>query len=178
MKRNLYLVRHADSTWSEEIGNDFKRILTEEGVMNAEVMGERLVERKAKADLILTSPALRALETAKVIANALKYKEKELSEHPRIYEATSRTLIEIINMVDEKVKNLMLVGHNPAISRIVEFLTNNTLDNMPPAGIVHISFPSAESWSDVSLGSGKFEWYDYPSNSIHRSKASSSNVLA
>ncbi|MFW5658904.1 MAG: SixA phosphatase family protein [Bacteroidota bacterium] len=166
MKRHLYLVRHADSTWSEEIGNDFQRIVTEEGERNATEMGRRLKEKKVKPDLIMTSPALRAKKTAEIIASELGVKKGVIDEYQRIYEATTRILLEVINFAPDDVKNLMLVGHNPAISRIVEYLTNETLENIPPAGVVSMTF-EVERWPYVAMGAGEYNWFDYPHNSIH-----------
>lgn len=171
MKRLLYLVRHADSRWSEEIQGDFNRILTEEGEQNAAVIAERLLEKNVKPDLILTSPAVRAKATAEILCKELGLDEDDVLDiHPRIYEATGRILQDIINLQLDDVEQLMLVGHNPAISRVVEHFTGHLLENIPPAGAVGVAFET-DTWAEVGHASGEFLWYDYPHNTIHRTQS-------
>lgn len=164
--RSLYLMRHADSETVEDIDQDIHRSLTEEGKINASEMGKRLKERGVKPNLIYTSPAKRAKQTAEIIAKELGYAKSRIREHTLIYEATSRILLEVINSVEEEPENFMVIGHNPAVSRIVKHLTNEeSIENIPPTGVVSITFDITR-WSHVSMGNGHYDWYDSPQNAI------------
>jgi phosphohistidine phosphatase len=161
MTRTIYLIRHAASTWSETIGDDIARILTEEGKLQAEAMGTVLAENNIKPDLMLASPATRAKTTAEIIAAAVGYAADQVEEDSTIYQATARKLLEVINAQDDRYTSLALVGHNPAISRIVAYLTQYSLENMPPAGMACLEFEQ-ESWAFVSMATGTFKWFEAP----------------
>jgi len=165
MSLTLYLIRHADSQVHDEILHDFQRRLTEDGEHNARHMAEKLKEKEVLPDRIFTSPALRARATAEIIAEVLGYPTDDIEDQSRIYEATSRTLNDIINVTNDNYRSVMIIGHNPAISRIVAHLTNEEIENMPPAGVVCMNF-ELDNWIDISMGSGTYEWYDFPANSI------------
>jgi phosphohistidine phosphatase len=73
--------------------------------------------------------------------------------------------LDIINDVADDTTHMLLVGHNPAVSRIVAYLTQHSLENIPPTGAVGMSF-ELERWAFVAMATGTFEWFDSPQNAM------------
>ena|SRR2546428_4772017 len=158
--KTLYLIRHAKSDQTV-LGSDFDRPLNERGLKDAPKMAKRLLKRKVHPDLIISSPAKRALTTAKTFAETLNYGLKNIYEEILIYEASTSTLLSVINNIDDKYKVVLLFGHNPGITYIINYLTNSDLDNLPTCGLVKIEF-EFDSWKLVSAAGGTVSYLDYP----------------
>ena len=161
MARILYLVRHAKSDWSVPGQSDFDRALNKRGLFDAPLMGKILKELHVKPDLAISSPALRAKTTAEYISEQLEYPLEKISYDEEIYEASPRTLLRLINNLDDKNKSVMLFGHNPTFTYLAEYLSKEQLDNIPTAGAVKLHF-EFDSWSLVTEGSAEMIWFEYP----------------
>ncbi len=159
MKR-LFLVRHAKSDWSEPALSDFERPLNARGLRDAPFMAAKLAERMDDALTIVSSPANRAISTARYFAKALKINEKDIRLEKNIYEAAYTQLLDIVNGMDEKFSTVILVGHNPGFSLLSTYLSGKLID-LPTCGIAEIVF-ELESWKLVSGSSGILKKFDYP----------------
>jgi phosphohistidine phosphatase len=163
MKR-LTLVRHAKSSWANPGTPDRDRPLAARGERDSRKMGRRLVARKARPSLILSSPAVRAHETAKAIAAALKYPSEFLQLESEIYLATPKEITDLVRLQRDDFSDLMIVGHNPGLTDLVnELLPEFQLENLPTGGVVAIDLDS-ESWSKVLEEPARLVYYDYPKN--------------
>ncbi|MFW0718486.1 SixA phosphatase family protein [Pedobacter sp. N23S346] len=162
MAKQLLLVRHGKSDWGNLDLKDFDRPLNKRGKENAPEMAERLINKGFKFDLIVSSPAKRAKTTAKYFAEA--YKTDQIQFEEAIYEASSKTLLHIINGFKDEVDNVVMFGHNPGFTDLANELSDADLYNIPTAGMVLISFPF-DSWAMVSKGTGEMVFFDYPKNS-------------
>ncbi|MEQ9593404.1 MAG: histidine phosphatase family protein [Cyclobacteriaceae bacterium] len=160
MKR-LYLVRHAKSSWENLELRDFDRPLNERGERDAPRMGRRLKEREITPDLMLSSPAERALTTCKVIADIIGYQQSGIKTDKRIYHANEDQLLKILSEVNDKYKSVMLFGHNPGFTDFANLLFGEHIMNIPTCGIVAGKL-KIESWKQVSPGCGKLEFFDFP----------------
>ncbi len=160
MKR-LYLTRHAKSSWKDASLADFDRPLNKRGKMNAAFMGRRLQEYGAKIDLIISSPANRALKTATLIAKEIGFPKKKLAADDSIYEAELSALVAMIWEMDDSLRSVMLVGHNPGFTQLAEYLTNHKVDNIPTCGVFCVDF-NLISWKEISKGKGNLLFCDYP----------------
>ncbi|MCO7226857.1 histidine phosphatase family protein [Pleionea sp. CnH1-48] len=158
--KSLTLVRHAKSSWKFPELDDFERPLNKRGHRNAPKIAERLNEVGLKPDCIISSPAVRALSTAQIIADILLFERKRIIEHPDLYHASVKTLIGIICQQDDNLKHLMIVGHNPTLNDLL-WMTDVDIDNLPTCGVVNFSL-DIESWSSFSHQALKLEYYDYP----------------
>ena len=127
-------------------------------------MGQRLQQRKVEIDLILSSPAKRAKETAKTIAEQISLESRKIQWLESVYAAGSQTLLHLIQKLDDTLHNVMLVGHNPGMTTLAEHLTGVEIDNIPTCGIVAVDFEVA-SWKDIGAVKGKLAFYDYPKKS-------------
>jgi phosphohistidine phosphatase len=111
----------------------------------------------------MSSPAVRALTTARYFAKELGHDQLGIVEEPEIYEALTSTLMSVINDLDNQFSFIALFGHNPGITELVSNLCNKDLYNIPTCGMVLIEFPFDE-WNMVSAGTGEMVFYDYPKN--------------
>lgn len=145
--KTLYLVRHAKSGKDDLSLADRDRPLDDRGHREAPKMGKRLAKRDAKPDLILSSPALRALATAELIAEALDYRTKDIEVDDRLYASDVNTLLGVIHKLGDKQDRVMLVGHNPEFSELAHQLASEITD-MPTCAVAEFGF-DVKSWSQV-----------------------------
>ena len=157
----LYLVRHAKSSWKDVSVRDFDRPLNSRGEADAPFMGAKLKEKGILPDLIISSPALRAITTANILAEQMGLPVSQIRTEPRVYEALSSELLELVQECDPQLGSICLVGHNPAMTGFANQLSNAGIDNMPTCSICCIEFSLAD-WSQVSQDRGKLVFFDYP----------------
>lgn len=169
MQRTLVLVRHAKSSWVNPLQSDFERSLNERGEQDAPRMGERLQHLNIIPDLIISSTAKRAKQTAKKIAQPLGYSDEKILLVDKLYHCIPSVLEEVINEVDYSYNTIFIVAHNPGITDFVnELVPGFSIDNMPTCGIVaaHIE---AEEWSDFGFAKKEVFLFEYPKK-IHDSQ--------
>ncbi len=162
MKR-LSLLRHAKSSWDGG-ETDRDRTLNKRGQRDAPLMGTRLTARRLRPSLILTSPAVRAATTAGSVAQSLGYPREFIQREERLYLASRQTLIDVVTTQEDTFNDLLLVGHNPGLTELInELLPELRLDNLPTAGVACID-SEAESWADFTHGPLTLAFFDYPKN--------------
>ena len=163
MSKTLYLVRHAKSSWSDPSLSDRDRPLNKRGRRNAPDMGDRLVARGHRPDLIISSPAKRAFTTAKIIARKLDYAKSGIVMDESMYFAGVGGMVKMLERVDYGYQKVMIVGHNPAMTSLMNSLSGSDVYNMPTCAIAIIGYDMA-SWSDLSSEDGSLLEYDFPKN--------------
>ena len=146
--KHLWLARHAKSDWTDSDASDFDRELNERGLRDAPAMGRWLADHDVKPKVIVTSPARRALQTAELLAKGMGISEAFVFHEPRIYEAHTGTLQEVLEESDDNIDNLMLVGHNPAMTQLVNMMGGGPLDNLPTCGVAALSY-DVKRWIEV-----------------------------
>lgn len=161
MKRTLYLVRHAKSSWDNPELDDFDRPLNDRGKRDAPRMARRMKEREIVPDLLYSSPAARALKTCKEFAKVLGIKESAIKTDPELYHAGADLLLKKIQGLNDKHDMVMVFGHNPGLTEFANLLTGEHILNIPTAGVVAIRFKSG-SWKAIGEGTGKLEFFDFP----------------
>jgi phosphohistidine phosphatase len=162
--KQLILLRHAKSSWKDSSLNDHDRPLNKRGKKAAPLMGQRLAAKDKLPQLIISSTAKRALETAKHIARQINYPLADIKTMKSIYHASSMELIEIITHCNDKVDCLMLVGHNPTITQLSNQLlqASHQFNNIPTAGMLSINI-NIEHWQAFSPDAQtELLDYDYP----------------
>ena len=163
--KNLFLIRHAKSSWKNPELKDFDRPLNKRGQNDAPFMGKRLKKYDVKPDIIISSPAKRALETAKIIAGEIKFPQSDIITELAIYEGNRSDLINLINNIDDSLNIVLLFGHNPYITSCANYLCNVTVTNIPTCGIFCVEF-EINSWQEVSESSGKLRFFDFPKKHV------------
>lgn len=159
--KQLLLVRHAKSDWNTNAETDFDRPLNKRGHKDAPVMAERLLEKHIVPQHIVSSPALRAITTAKYFAELYNIDEKLIQLEPSIYEAPVSNLLSVINKLDNKYNFVALFGHNPGITGLAVKLSDSSVYDLPTCGVVLIEFPF-DDWAMISENTGEQKLYDYP----------------
>lgn len=159
--KSLILVRHAKTHPADYGMSDHSRTLMERGIADAETMGKRLAAKQVQPDLIVCSSAVRAESTAKILAKELGYAQDQILVKPEIYEAWLDEVLDVIHTLPDERNTVLLVGHNPAFTGMVELLSGIVLDHLPSAGIAHFQF-SIQSWKNVKEHSATLLDVDYP----------------
>jgi phosphohistidine phosphatase len=161
--KELFLVRHAKSSWDDPTISDHDRPLNERGYRNAPEMGRRLSDRGVSPDALISSTAQRARTTARIIADSLGWPEERVVLDRALYHASATELQEYIGGLDDSHFSVMLFGHNPGMTSLVSHLYGLALDNLPTCGVVHLQF-SAESWAEASRSMPCEALIDFPKN--------------
>lgn len=159
--KTIHLIRHAKSSWKNTALDDFSRALNERGRRDAPFMAEELKKSAYHPDYILCSPAKRTTKTADFFAEKLNFNQININFEQRIYEASLKTLLEILNEIPNHYNNIALIGHNPAITQLSNYLTNDYIDNIPTSGIVKIEM-DIDDWQHIIEGIGRKLFFIYP----------------
>ena len=158
--KTLFLIRHAKSSWDNTALADKDRPLNGRGKRDAPKAGKRLAERRAKPDLILSSPATRALKTAEIIAKKLDYKRKNILVNDRLYAVEASELLNMLRKLGDAVECAMLIGHNPELTELAHRLSSK-ITHLPTCAVAEFMF-DAKSWSRIGKDKPVNVALDYP----------------
>jgi phosphohistidine phosphatase len=145
--KTLLLMRHAKSSWKESKLADHERPLNKRGRHDAPMMGELLIERELVPQKILCSSALRARQTAELLAENAGYSE-EITYSDRLYLAEADEYFSALRELPDDIDRVMLIGHNPGLETLLQLLSGQ-IQSLPTAVIAHLSLP-VDSWADIS----------------------------
>src|SRR5947199_3845490 len=126
-------------------------------------IGKRLTKRDVKPDLILSSPARRALTTAEIIAKKLDYKRKDIVVDDRLYAGAVHSLLDVIHGLGDRLERVILFGHNPELTELAHRLSGE-ITHMPTCAVAEFTF-GAKSWSYIGKGKPTRVTLDYPKQS-------------
>jgi phosphohistidine phosphatase len=157
--KTIYLVRHAKAGSSHS--GDFDRTLNEVGLKAAHFMAELLEEKSVVPDLIIASPASRALTTAEIFCDILGYPKEQIEKRIEIYEGGAGRLLKIVQQLPDNCTTAMLFGHNPTMTAFSNLLSGGGINSLATCGIARIDL-DIKSWSDADADTGKLVWYDFP----------------
>ncbi len=161
--RQLTIVRHAKSSWEVAGLDDFQRPLNPRGVKNAFAMGEALRQRGMMPETIICSPAARAMNTALILAQQLGYPQQRITTDARIYEAGTAQLMQVLAEVDDRIGHVMLFGHNPSLTDLINHLQPRPLDNLPTCGVLTIGL-DMDAWAAIRDARGETAFSLFPKN--------------
>ncbi len=157
----IYLIRHGKSDRSNPNLSDFKRLLNDEGKNEVNLMAKKLNELSFNPDLIICSTAERTVSTEKILAEETQNNLVNCIFDSSIYEATIDYLIFFVNSLPEKNNNVAIIGHNPGITLLSNYLTDDFIDNIPCSGIVKIEL-NIENWNEITRGIGTNKYFISP----------------
>lgn len=151
----LCLVRHAKSGQKNDPSiKDFDRTLNEQGEQEAREAGKLLRKSKLGLEILISSPAVRALLTAERVAAEIDYPASKIRKDEWIYDGGLRELLRVVNKIDDAFERAAFFGHNPSISQLLSYLNERPCEEMPTGGIACLAF-DVESWKKVGQGKGK-----------------------
>lgn len=160
-QKTLILVRHAKSSWKDSNLNDIQRPLNKRGNKDAPKMGKHLLEKKIVPNAIFSSSGLRALTTARLISVEIGIKPSEIKVDDKLYTFSSEDLLKVIRSIKDKYTNVMVVGHNPAITDLTNYLSGSDIDNVPTCGVAVLKL-TTDSWNSIGKKKAKLSVFDYP----------------
>jgi len=160
-KLTLIIARHGKS--SSAIGvSDFKRGLTDRGVKQAKHVGESLKKMLGSIDLVISSDAIRARDTAQIISAELDYPIDEIKLESSLYHSDIENTLFVLKKLKLSTRIVLLVGHNPTWCDLVNFLQSKFFNGLRTSDVAVLKFeiPDWESIRPMSgelLYSGRFE---------------------
>ena len=161
----LTLVRHAKTEPGRPGQEDWDRVLEPRGQRDAPEMARRLKQQSGKPDRILSSPAVRAITTATIMARELGVAAQKVQQDERLYLASTKEMLAVIRELGERTRHLMVVGHNPGITEFADRISSERgVDNMPTCAFYTLQFAIA-AWSELEWDSGTDADLDYPKRS-------------
>lgn len=161
MAKQLLIIRHGKSDWAELGTSDFDRPLNHRGNKNAPEMAERMIRKELVPELIVSSPAKRAITTAGHFATTWAIPITSIQQEATVYEANVTALLKVINKLSNDVERVALVGHNPGLTDFINYLADAHIYNLPTAGVVVIDF-LFDDWSLISQHKGSLFLFDCP----------------
>jgi phosphohistidine phosphatase len=159
--KKIILVRHGKSSKKFTELKDLERPLKKRGLNDAPFMGKVLHEHHLVPDAVFTSPALRAITTAQMIAKELGVSDTNIITNPNLYLESKSKLLKEINALDNTLNTVIFVGHNPGLTNLANYLTRKSIDNIPTSAAAAIQF-ECNSWAEVGRQKGKLLFLDVP----------------
>lgn len=163
--KTINLLRHAKSSWDNPDLADFDRPLNTRGLQDAPFMGSIIYENNFVPDLIVSSPAKRAKQTAILIKETVEI-NTPITYIDQIYEASPTTLLKVASEFSDTNTSVLLIGHNPGIEGFIRILTGE-IHQIPTATFTKINL-SIEKWSDITVNCGSVEVIIRPKDMIQR----------
>jgi phosphohistidine phosphatase len=152
--KQLYLIRHAKSSWKDSSLRDIDRPLNKRGKRDAPFMAAKMLAKGMQVDTICSSPSRRTQATAEAFAEALDYPFDAIQWNRAVYEATATGLMRVIQAWPDNWHTVALFAHNFACTDFANYYADPILDNVPTTGVVHIHF-DIQHWAQINLNNGK-----------------------
>ncbi len=159
--KNLTIIRHAHAENNSPTGADTDRRLSSGGSKAALKLGERLKAMGLVPDLILTSAAQRARQTATGMCGALGCSPRIIYAHEALYSAQATDVIDIVRGISNDTADAFLVGHNPTVTGALDQFCPGVVESMQPGAAAHIEF-GVDTWAAVTPGGGTLRIYLEP----------------
>ena len=163
----LTLLRHAKSSWDDQVARDFDRPLNRRGRKAARLMGREMRARALGFDAVIASPAARVVETLADVEDGYGRSLAPAFDE-RIYLASAEALLDLVHAADDGADRLLLVGHNPGLEMLALTLTRDEGalraelgEKYPTATLAQITLP-VERWRDAAEGQGTLTLFIRP----------------
>lgn len=159
--KNLYIVRHGKSSWENPGLSDHERPLLQKGVKRTLKIANHLKDKDISPDLMISSYAVRAYDTAKIIAGILGIKEDEILVSKKLYHAGHEDILDELFALDDSKKSVMIFGHNPTFTSFANQFLDEKIDWLPTSGVVSISFDT-HMWANLPMAQTKTDFVVFP----------------
>lgn len=160
----IVIVRHAKTERLYHGITDFQRSLTKNrGWNDSKLISKVLLEKNVIPDMIISSPANRAIETAQIFARELNYPEERISIKDLLYDYfNTNDILSMLSSINNNLDKVFIIGHNPSMADLGDRLSNGFNSHLPTTGILGIEF-DVKNWSDIEVGKGNLAFFEYPS---------------
>tara|TARA_B100000927_G_scaffold137156_1_gene110721 strand:+ start:76 stop:570 length:495 start_codon:yes stop_codon:yes gene_type:complete len=149
--KQIYVLRHAKSSWDNSNLTDFERPLSKRGIRDANKLSIFLKNMDLMIDIVLCSTAVRAKDTFDLTACGFNFEIDKANYTDKLYFGDVSSIIMRLKEIDNSLKNILIVGHNPTLHYLVESLTNKKIDRFKTCNLAIITHD--DNWN--SLGSKK-----------------------
>ena len=161
MSRTLYIIRHAQASHEQMFPGDFYRTLDKQGYKEAMEMATWFSGEEPLPDCFVSSTAIRTFSTSLIFARQLNYSPENIQLKDAIYDASHRTLYNVLRENKEAHQRVALFGHNPGLTDLLNDLCGFSTDNLPTCGIAAVTLKN-KSWSEIKSGCGKLLFMEFP----------------
>jgi phosphohistidine phosphatase len=165
--KELYLVRHAKSSWDYEKVDDYDRPLKGRGIRDAHIISNLLSGHTSAPEALYSSPATRAVHTAMIFARNLQFPFSAIELREELYMCSDNELLTFIKGLSDDFNRVMIFGHNPTMTNFVNRCIDQRIDNVPTTGVACFNF-EIESWKEATFNA-RLAMFDYPKK--HRNKS-------
>jgi phosphohistidine phosphatase len=155
--KTVFIVRHAKSSWESSGVDDHDRPLIQKGITRTLLVSHYLIENKGIPEKIISSTAVRASETACIIAKELGIKTESIIKDKRLYFEDAGHFFDLLYELPDEIQSVMLVGHNNAISEFAGLLLRNNYESMPTSAIVCMELQT-EKWTEAGACAVKLKF--------------------
>lgn len=153
--KTLIIVRHAKAVAHDAVPTDYERTLAPRGHRDAQQMAQHVCQNGPQPDLLLVSTSMRTTQTAAYFIDAWKLTEDQVVPEPRVYNASLHILTSLLPALPESASCVAIVGHNPGVSELVEYLASGHIGSMPTSAVAVVDMLHAETWDEVAAGTGR-----------------------
>ncbi len=146
--KTLLILRHGKSSWDDPMQRDFDRPLLNKGRLRTQLIADYMAKNQLVPELIVSSPAVRAYDTAIIIAMSIGYKPEQINKNDELYFVDSEKYSEAVFGAPNVVNTLLLVGHNPMITEFCNMFVSPLIDNLPTSGLCAVQLDT-DNWSQL-----------------------------
>lgn len=144
----ITLMRHAKSSWDYPHLSDLERPLNKRGLKDAAFMASLFASLRWQDSRVLVSPSRRTLDTLNFFIQASVIRKECTKIADSVYEASSGDLLELLSKQNSEHRSILVVGHNPALTNLLNLLSGLNISNLPTCGVVSLSANGGQ-WSDI-----------------------------
>jgi phosphohistidine phosphatase len=152
--KTMYLVRHGKSSWENQAQHDQERPLIEKGISRTRKIADYLAQKQVNPQLIISSVAVRAYETAKILAARFNYPEENIVREQAIYLNGASALENTVLSLDDNINEVMIIGHNPDMTNFANVFLTQKISYLPTTGVVGIRFDTLQ-WKEIFMSDWK-----------------------
>lgn len=148
--KNLILVRHAKSSWKHNL-SDVERPLKSRGIIDAYNVSKEFKTSGINVDVVYSSPAERAKKTCEIFSETISTLGEKTDTVDDLYDFGGDKLTNFIKLIDDKYNNVMIFGHNHAMTAFANTFGSIYIDNVPTCGLVVLEL-DINTWVDLKPG--------------------------
>lgn len=152
--KKLHLIRHAKSSWRDASIADIERPLNKRGVKSAGVMAAQIVKAGCGFERVFCSPAVRAQSTIEQLCQQLPKREITWEIEDALYTFEMESLLRWCQALDDAIADVVIVGHNSALTDLINFVGDHPIENLPTCGYVQLAL-SVNAWKDLAAESAQ-----------------------
>ena len=167
MPNQIWIVRHAKSSWADANMRDHDRPLNERGNHDAPRMADLILNQIQDNLLLFSSTALRAKTTCEIFANTFKTKNPAIRLSEKLYHASEFDILSHINELEECVTDVMIFAHNPGMSYFANRISNALLMEVPTCGIIKCNVKQTKKWEEIDFDQIEIESHYFPKSEIY-----------